>query len=163
MPIRRAVRSPTLTRVARRLPLILAIIYVLTFLLAWVAPGNPFQSGEKNMDPAVEKMLRIDAPLSQGDSACALPFPGRRRGCSGGTRHAPRIAAVARRLFSQFPLDRKIRLIGVSAGDLHRDGDDPQQLALFEPSNQNEKLSHTVDEIKQKFGADSVRRGSQLL
>jgi oligopeptide transport system permease protein len=39
-------------------PLILAIIYVLTFLLAWVAPGNPFQSGEKNMDPAVEKMLR---------------------------------------------------------------------------------------------------------
>ena len=39
-------------------PLILAIIYVLTFLLAWVAPGNPFQSGEKNMDPVVEKMLR---------------------------------------------------------------------------------------------------------
>jgi len=73
------------------------------------------------------------------------------------------IAAVARRLFSQFALDRKIRLIGVSAGDLHRDGDDPQQLALFTPSNQNEKLSHTVDEIKQKFGADSLRRGSQLL
>src|SRR5437868_164764 len=38
------------------------------------------------------------------------------------------IAAVARRLFSQFPLDRKIRLIGVSAGDLHHGGDDPQQL-----------------------------------
>jgi DNA polymerase-4 len=73
------------------------------------------------------------------------------------------IAAVARRLFSQFPLDRKIRLIGVSAGDLHRDGDDPQQLALFTSSNQNEKLSHTVDEIKQKFGIDSLRRGSQLL
>ncbi|HSU88002.1 MAG TPA: DNA polymerase IV [Terriglobia bacterium] len=73
------------------------------------------------------------------------------------------IAAVARRLFSQFPLDRKIRLIGVSAGDLHRDGGDPQQLALFTPSNQNEKLSHTVDEIKQKFGVDSLRRGSQLL
>jgi DNA polymerase-4 len=73
------------------------------------------------------------------------------------------IAAVARQLFSQFPLDRKIRLIGVSAGDLHRDGNDPQQLALFTPSNQNEKLSRTVDEIKQKFGADSLRRGSQLL
>jgi len=27
----------------------------------------------------------------------------------------------------------------------------------------NEKLSHTVDEIKQKFGVDSLRRGSQLL
>jgi len=73
------------------------------------------------------------------------------------------IAAIARRLFSHFALDRKIRLIGVSAGDLHRDGDDPQQLALFTPSNQNEKLSHTVDEIKQKFGVDSLRRGSQLL
>src|SRR5437867_1561940 len=73
------------------------------------------------------------------------------------------IAAVARRLFSQFALDRKIRLIGVSAGDLHSDGDDPQQLGLFTPSNQNEKLSHTVDEIKQKFGVDSLRRGSQLL
>src|SRR5712691_3016814 len=62
------------------------------------------------------------------------------------------IAAVARNLFSQFPLDRKIRLIGVSAADLHRDGDDPQQLTLFAPSNDKEKLSHTVDEIKQKFG-----------
>jgi DNA polymerase IV len=73
------------------------------------------------------------------------------------------IAAIARELFAQFPLNRKIRLIGVSAGDLHRDGGDPQQLPLFGQSNEREKLSHTVDEIKQKFGADSLRRGSQLL
>jgi nucleotidyltransferase/DNA polymerase involved in DNA repair len=74
------------------------------------------------------------------------------------------IAKVARALFAQFPLTQKIRLIGVAAGDLHRDGDDPQQLGLFsEPSRLNEKLSHTVDEIKQKFGHDAVRRGSQLL
>ncbi len=74
------------------------------------------------------------------------------------------IAAIARALFSQFPLDRKIRLIGVAAGDLHRDGGDPQQLPLFaSPSAENEKLSHTVDEIKRKFGADALRRGSQLL
>src|SRR5438105_2061118 len=73
------------------------------------------------------------------------------------------IAAVARRLFSQFPLDRKIRLIGVSAGDLHRDGEEPQQLALFAQSSDKEKLSRTVDEIKEKFGVDSLRRGSQLL
>ena len=38
------------------------------------------------------------------------------------------IAAIARELFGQFPLKRKIRLIGVSAGDLRHDGDDPQQL-----------------------------------
>jgi DNA polymerase-4 len=73
------------------------------------------------------------------------------------------IAAIARNLFSQFPLNRKIRLIGVSAGDIHRDGEDPEQLKLFGPSGEKEKLSHTVDEIKEKFGADSLRRGSQLL
>src|SRR3954462_7288350 len=39
-------------------PLILAVIYVLTFLLCWVAPGNPFQQSERNMDPVVEKMLK---------------------------------------------------------------------------------------------------------
>ena len=72
------------------------------------------------------------------------------------------IAEVARRLFAKFSLKQKIRLIGVSAGDLHRDGQDPQQLSLFSQSNDKEKLSHTVDEIRQKFGADAVRRGSQL-
>jgi DNA polymerase IV len=74
------------------------------------------------------------------------------------------IAAVARALFAQFPLKQKIRLIGVAAGVLHREGADPQQLALFrEPGESKEKLSRTVDEIKEKFGADAVRRGSQLL
>lgn len=74
------------------------------------------------------------------------------------------IAAIARSLFAQFPLKQKIRLIGVSAGDLYRDGEDPQQLPLFaQPANEKEKLSHTVDEIKQKFGIDALRRGSQLL
>jgi nucleotidyltransferase/DNA polymerase involved in DNA repair len=74
------------------------------------------------------------------------------------------IADIARRLFSQFALDRKIRLIGVSAGELKRDGGGPQQLSLFsESTRQLEKLSQTVDEIKSKYGADALRRGSQLL
>ena len=74
------------------------------------------------------------------------------------------IAAIARGLFAQFPLKQKIRLIGVAAGDLHRDGEDPQQLPLFgDSSQQKEKLSHTVDEIKQKFGDAALRRGSQML
>jgi nucleotidyltransferase/DNA polymerase involved in DNA repair len=74
------------------------------------------------------------------------------------------IAAIARYLFCQFPLNRKIRLLGVAAGDLHREGADPQQLTLFGQPNQsqNEKLSHTVDEIKLKFGNDAIRRASQL-
>ena len=76
------------------------------------------------------------------------------------------IAAVARGLFSQFPMKQKIRLIGVAAGDLHRKGAESQQLSLFGESDDGkdkEKLSHTVDEIKQKFGTDALRRGSQLL
>ncbi len=75
------------------------------------------------------------------------------------------IAVVARGLFSQFPLKQKIRLIGVAAGDLNRNDPDSRQLSLFgEAKNaEKEKLSQTVDEIKQKFGVDALRRGSQLL
>jgi DNA polymerase IV len=73
------------------------------------------------------------------------------------------IAKIARSLFSQFPMNRKIRLIGVSAGDLHSDSEPSQQLSLFTDSNDKEKLSHTVDEIKKRFGTDSLHRGSKLL
>jgi nucleotidyltransferase/DNA polymerase involved in DNA repair len=73
------------------------------------------------------------------------------------------IAREARDLFGQFSLDEKIRLIGVSAGDLYREGDDPQ-LSLFSVETEpRDKLDHTVDDIRNKFGADSLRRGSQLL
>jgi oligopeptide transport system permease protein len=40
-----------------QLPLILAIIYVLTFGLAWMAPGSPFE-GERKLDPAVVDRLK---------------------------------------------------------------------------------------------------------
>jgi oligopeptide transport system permease protein len=38
-------------------PLILAVIYLLTFWLAWKAPGDPFQN-ERAMDPTVVRNLR---------------------------------------------------------------------------------------------------------
>src|SRR4051812_45339648 len=38
-------------------PFILAVIYVVTFLLAWVAPGSPFE-GEKKVDAAVIDRLK---------------------------------------------------------------------------------------------------------
>jgi oligopeptide transport system permease protein len=37
-------------------PLILGVIYVLTFLLCWVAPGSPF-GGDRTMDPVVKENL----------------------------------------------------------------------------------------------------------
>ena len=50
-----------LTFLVRRLwqyPLILAVIYVATFLLAWVAPGSPFDRGERPISPEAEAQLR---------------------------------------------------------------------------------------------------------
>lgn len=40
-----------------QLPLILTIIYLATFALAWVAPGDPF-SGERTLDPLVAASLK---------------------------------------------------------------------------------------------------------
>ena len=39
-------------------PLVLAVIYLLTFLLVWVAPGSPFQQTDRKLDPVVERQLR---------------------------------------------------------------------------------------------------------
>ena len=40
-------------------PLILAVIYLLTFVLVWIAPGDPFSgANEKNMDPIVKEALK---------------------------------------------------------------------------------------------------------
>lgn len=46
-----------LWRVAQ-FPLILAIIYIITFLLAWAAPGSPFDRPDRKLDPIAEKQLR---------------------------------------------------------------------------------------------------------
>ena len=38
-------------------PVILAVIYLLTFALAWLAPGSPFE-GERKLNPAVVERLK---------------------------------------------------------------------------------------------------------
>ena len=38
-------------------PFILAMIYLVTFLLAWVAPGSPFERAERKVDPIVLNQL----------------------------------------------------------------------------------------------------------
>lgn len=40
-----------------QLPLILAVIYLLTFVLVWMAPGSPFE-GDRKLDPAVTERLK---------------------------------------------------------------------------------------------------------
>ena len=39
-------------------PLILAIIYLLTFALCWIAPGDPFQRNERALSPQVSETLK---------------------------------------------------------------------------------------------------------
>jgi oligopeptide transport system permease protein len=39
-------------------PLILAIIYLLTFLFVWVAPGSPFGQGERQLNKQAEEALK---------------------------------------------------------------------------------------------------------
>lgn len=42
-----------------QLPVILLVIYLLTFMLAWVAPGDPFQQqAERKLDPIAEQQLK---------------------------------------------------------------------------------------------------------
>jgi nucleotidyltransferase/DNA polymerase involved in DNA repair len=78
------------------------------------------------------------------------------------TQSDDEIVRSAVSLFEQFPLDRKVRLLGVGSSDLTRSAEVPSQLGLFaEPAN-NGVLDRTVDAIRTKFGNDSVRRGSQL-
>lgn len=39
-------------------PVVLTIIYLVTFLLAWVAPGSPFERSDRKLPPEVEQSLR---------------------------------------------------------------------------------------------------------
>jgi len=48
-------------------PLVLGVIYLLTFLLVWVAPGSPFEHSDRNLDPvaleALKKRFHADSKL----------------------------------------------------------------------------------------------------
>jgi len=72
------------------------------------------------------------------------------------------LLAMARSLLSAQPLDRPVRLVGFGVADLQRQGD--RQLSLFPVDNdardRRERLSRAVDEIREKLGDESVRRGA---
>ena len=78
------------------------------------------------------------------------------------TQNDDEIVRSAVSLFEQFPLDRKVRLLGVGSSDLTRSSEIPSQLGLFEEPADNDSLDRTVDAIRTKFGNASLRRGSQL-
>ncbi|MBI3985371.1 MAG: DNA polymerase IV [Lentisphaerae bacterium] len=71
------------------------------------------------------------------------------------------LLAVARELFAREKLIKPVRLIGFGVHGLT--GEDDRQLMLFDdaqsPGKKREKISHTVDAIRRKFGSDSIRLG----
>ena len=72
------------------------------------------------------------------------------------------ITRLALSLFSQFPLDRRVRLIGVGTGEIVRPGDGPTQLGLFEEAGKKASvLDRTVDSIRERFGDEFIQRGGK--
>jgi DNA polymerase-4 len=77
------------------------------------------------------------------------------------TQNDDEIVRSAVSLFEQFPLDRKVRLLGVGSSDLTRSAE-TSQLGLFEEPADTDSLDRTVDAIRTKYGNASLRRGTQL-
>jgi DNA polymerase-4 len=69
------------------------------------------------------------------------------------------IARIALSLFEQFPLDRRVRLIGVGSGEIVRPGEESTQLGLFDEPKKESAIDRTVDKIRERFGDDLIRRG----
>ena len=73
------------------------------------------------------------------------------------------IYQAACRLFDEFWDRTPIRLIGIQTGKVTREGDN-RQLSLFDDTDYEklERLDRAMDSIREKFGADAVRRASFL-
>lgn len=72
------------------------------------------------------------------------------------------IFALIRTLFEKVPLEESVRLIGVGTSNLLRASKDEEQLSLFETTGQSERLAEALDEIHDRYGDSSLRRGSDL-
>nr|WP_300816482.1 DNA polymerase IV [uncultured Acetatifactor sp.] len=73
------------------------------------------------------------------------------------------IYQAACRLFDEFWDGTPIRLIGIQTGKVTKEGDN-RQLSLFDDTDYEklERLDRAMDSIREKFGADAVRRASFL-
>jgi oligopeptide transport system permease protein len=73
-----------------QIPLILAVIYLITFALVWVAPGSPFEQNDRKIDEVTLKQMKddyhADSPwkflcwypwrMLHGDLGISMKYPG---------------------------------------------------------------------------------------
>lgn len=92
--------------------------------------------------------------LTQASHQCVLEHA---------TNITDEIYQAACRLFDEFWDRTPIRLIGIQTGKVTREGDN-RQLSLFDDTDYEklERLDRAMDSIREKFGADAVRRASFL-
>jgi nucleotidyltransferase/DNA polymerase involved in DNA repair len=69
------------------------------------------------------------------------------------------IIRLALGLFDQFPLDRRVRLIGVGTGEIVRPGEESTQLGLFDEPRKESTIDLTLDRIRERFGDSAIKRG----
>jgi DNA polymerase IV len=74
---------------------------------------------------------------------------------------------TAARLLDEFPAPGRVRLVGVAGFDLTRASNEPQLELLDEGHGRHgsraDRLERTLDQVAEKFGARSIRRGADLL
>jgi len=72
------------------------------------------------------------------------------------------IFALVLRLFDKLSLAEPVRLVGVGASGLVRDGERDTQIPLFGGEDTTKRVARVIDTVRNKYGDRSIRRGSDL-
>ena len=72
------------------------------------------------------------------------------------------IFAIVGELFREFPLGERVRLLGVGAHNLVGHDQPPRQLDLFRTGKPAQRVADLMDEIQDRYGDASLRRGSDI-
>jgi DNA polymerase-4 len=113
-------------------------------------------------DAVVARTVVLKIKLSERSAPGPRGYPllTRRVTLSDPTDDGDRIAREASALLDRLALEQPVRLLGVGVSGLTRA--DESQLSLFaKPGGERRQLNRALDEIRDRFGSEAVRRGSQ--
>ena len=107
-------------------------------------------------------VLKIKLAERRAPGPRGYPLLTRRVTLGNPTDDGDRIAREARELLDRLALEQPVRLLGVGVTGLTRSEESQSQLALFAtPGGERRQLNKALDEIRDRFGSEAVRRGSQ--